>query len=322
MSAFRDVVQDMVGRHVVRTSSGDWDEPALRSAFAELAEQGWTRVGLPEGLGGNGGGFADAAEAVTAAAYQGVPTPLADQVLVTNAVATRLGIPLPEECVVPVIAKAGRAARVPWASWASHLLVADREGGVGLVEAGAARVTNGANLAGLPADTVLLDVSPPGTGGAEAATLIEGYGALARGVQIAAALERCRHLTVTYLRQRKQFGRPLATQPVVRQELAALAGEAAAAAAAARTAVSNPRLREIAAAKVRTGLAATTGARIAHQLHGAMGITREYELQVHTRSMWAWRDEYGSERIWAARLGSDIRESEDDLWTAVVPASL
>ena len=162
------------------------------------------------------------------------------------------------------------------------------------------------------------------------------FGALARSVQMAAALRRCRDLTVTYARQRRQFGRALADLPVIQQELAALAGEAAAAGAAAGAAVretveqaaggrgdwrTGPAARAVAAAKARAGLAATAGATSAHQIHGAIGITREYELHAHTRSLWAWRDEYGAERAWTRRLGEAVSAAPGGLGAGLVPAS-
>jgi acyl-CoA dehydrogenase len=345
MSEIRDAVTALLGGHALRAADGGQDDGAARAAFAELTAQGWTRVGLPESLGGNGGTLADAADVAAAATYLGVATPLADQVLIANAAAGLLGIAVPEAatCVLPVVAEAGTATRVPWASWASHLLVADRAGEVALVAASDVRVTPGANLADLPSDGVTLGGSAGNAttgagvgrgGGAAAADLITLLGALARSVQIAAALSRCQDLSVTYARQRRQFGRALADLPVIQQELAALAGEVAAAQSASRAAIgeaadgpgdwwtasAGAAARSIAAAKVRAGLAATAGARSAHQIHGAIGITREYELHVHTRSLWAWRDEYGAERTWARRLGDTVRASPDGLWASIVPA--
>ena len=60
----------------------------------------------------------------------------------------------------------------------------------------------------------------------------------------------------------------------------------------------------IAAAKLRTGEAASNGAAIAHQVHGAMGFTQEYPLHYATRRLWSWRDEFGNESYWAERLGA------------------
>jgi len=337
MSDVRDAVLALLGRHAERPAGGQ-DDRRCRAAFAELAEHGWTRVGLPEDLGGHGGSLAEAAEVAEAASYHGAATPLADQVLIANAAAARLGMALPEAatCVLPVITDAGQGAAVPWASWATHLLVADRAGGTALVPACEARMTPGSNLSGLPSDLVELPGRVPGSDGADAAELLMGLGALARSVQIAAALRRCQDLSVTHARQRRQFGKALADLPVIQHELAALAGETAAAEAASRAAITAvmaatantgppqpggmPALA-IATAKVRAGLAATRGARSAHQIHGAMGITREYELHVHTLSMWAWRDEYGAERDWAQRLGVTVRSAPEGLWASLVPAS-
>jgi acyl-CoA dehydrogenase len=348
MSEIRDAVSALLSGRGLRAADGGQDDGTPRAAFAELTAQGWTRVGLPERLGGNGGTLADAVDVAAAATYLGVATPLADQVLIANAAAGLLGIAVPASatCVLPVVVNAGMATGVPWASWASHLLVADRAREVALIAASEARVTPGANLAGLPSDGVTLggagskaasgaDVARGAAGsGAAAADLITLLGALARSVQIAAALSRCQDLSVTYARQRRQFGRALADLPVIQQELAALAGEAAAAEAASRAAIgeaaggpagwwtapAQAAARSVAAAKVRAGLAATAAARSAHQIHGAIGITREYELHVHTRSLWAWRDEYGAERTWARRLGDTVRSSPDGLWASMVPA--
>jgi acyl-CoA dehydrogenase len=40
------------------------------------------------------------------------------------------------------------------------------------------------------------------------------------------------------------------------------------------------------------------------QLHGAVGITREYALHRYTRQLWAQRDADQSEYEWTRRLGA------------------
>ena len=59
----------------------------------------------------------------------------------------------------------------------------------------------------------------------------------------------------------------------------------------------------IAAAKVRAGEAATRACSIAHQVHGAIGFTREHSLHFATRRLWAWREQFGSDAWWAEALG-------------------
>jgi acyl-CoA dehydrogenase len=46
-----------------------------------------------------------------------------------------------------------------------------------------------------------------------------------------------------------------------------------------------------------------------------MGFTQEYSLQHATRRLWAWRDEAGSEAVWAQRLGQRLATAgADALW--------
>jgi len=74
-------------------------------------------------------------------------------------------------------------------------------------------------------------------------------------------------------------------------------------------------LLEVAVAKVRVGEAAGNGAAIAHQVHGAMGFTYEHSLHHSTRRLWAWREEFGNETLWAGRLGRLIAEhGAGELW--------
>ena len=65
-------------------------------------------------------------------------------------------------------------------------------------------------------------------------------------------------------------------------------------------------LAETAAAKLRIGQAAHTLTALAHQVHGAIGFTEEYSLQLWTRRLWAWREEFGNETDWARELGSAV----------------
>ncbi|HSM95114.1 MAG TPA: acyl-CoA dehydrogenase family protein [Rhizomicrobium sp.] len=130
---------------------------------------------------------------------------------------------------------------------------------------------------------------------------------LARAGQIAGAISAALTLSVEYTRQRQQFGKPLAAFQAIQQQLAVLAEEAAAsraaASAAARAADRGEAKFEIASAKLRANIAAGQAASIAHQVHGAIGFTREYELQKFTRRLWAWRSEYGNDRHWADEIG-------------------
>ena len=129
-------------------------------------------------------------------------------------------------------------------------------------------------------------------------------------------------MTVAYTTQRIQFGKPIAKFQAVQQSAAVLAEQTAAAGAAADMAAEafadGIDINAIAAAKTFAGDAAGIGAGLAHQLHGAIGFSREYALNHRTRRLWSWRDEYGNDTDWAALLGSHLaRAGAASLWTEI-----
>lgn len=330
----RQAVADLLGSLAVE--DGEWSETGAKDVFARLANEGWTRVGLPEELGGADGDFEDAAAVAAACAASAHQLPLADLVIVTGRTLELAGLSLPAdaECALTL----GTAARldstglhvevapVPWGRWASHFVVAAAESegtSVHLVDAAHATIGTGANLAGEPRDEVVLS-GAPSLASVHVDRPIDDVigqirlaGALARSIQIAAASEAALQMCVTYCSDRRQFGRRLTEFQAVQQELAALKGEATAAAAAVDLAIgavvldrtSLPRA-PIATAKARAGMAAGVAARSAHQLHGAIGITLEYPLHHHTTKLWSWRDECGDEFDWAATLLDDVTSDE------------
>ena len=125
-----------------------------------------------------------------------------------------------------------------------------------------------------------------------------------------------------YATERRQFGKPIGAYQAIQQNLAVLAGHAAAADIAAahafRAADRGDAAFEIGVAKVRAGEAAGIGASIAHQVHGALGFTYEHDLQFVTRRLWAWRAEFGGEGWWATALGREVAGwGADALWSTV-----
>ena len=319
---------------------GQWP----KALWDALEESGLTLTWVPDTLGGAGAEMIDGFAVLRAAGRANAPVPLAET-LMAGWLLAQAGIQAPggPMTIAPINADGrieltngalrGRARQVPFARNAGHIVVLAQQNGaasVALVPAGAVMTSAGTSLAGEPRDTVSFDgasaaASAP-VSDLDMAGLVQ-LGAAMRAQQMAGALEHILDQSVHWSLDRVQFGRPIAKFQAVQHSLAALAGEVAAAGAAAdgaaeaiaRHGVGNETTEaEVAIAKVRVGEAAGNGAAIAHQVHGAMGFTYEHSLHHATRRLWSWREEFGNETQWAERLGRMVAaRGADALWPFV-----
>lgn len=137
---------------------------------------------------------------------------------------------------------------------------------------------------------------------------------LLRAAQLAGAAARARDLAVEYAGERRQFGQPINRFQAVQHQLAEMAGEAAIARAGVDQALRDPSPLRVAAAKAVAGRAAARVAAIAHQVHGAIGFTKEHSLHRSTTSIWRWRDEEGTDTEHAITVGRGL--AGRDIWAA------
>jgi acyl-CoA dehydrogenase len=151
-------------------------------------------------------------------------------------------------------------------------------------------------------------------------------GAWARCNQIIGALDAACELTVAHTSERVQFGRQLIKFQAVQHSLATMAGEieraraatALAVAAAADHGFDHPAIDyAVTVAKVAVGRAVDPVTTIAHQLHGAIGVTIEHRLWRSTMQARNWVDEFGTTGHYARHLGR-IAVSAVDPWDVVV----
>jgi acyl-CoA dehydrogenase len=287
-----------------------------------LEETGLARLTLPAEAGGSEGTLQDAAVVLAAAGAHAARVPLVETDLLAGWLLHAAGVPLPDGPLTAVAGALeidgttvrGEVRRVPWARAAAGLAVL-AGAHVVLLGPGAVTLVEGTNLAEEPRDTVTVDGAAvavvPAPDGAAAELRLRA--ALGRALLIAGAARGALAATVRYAGERVQFGRPIGRFQAVQQQLALAAGEVAAASAAASAAAATaaadgfaaPSTRfAVGAAKSRTGEAAGAVARIAHQVHGAIGFTREHDLRLWTTRLWAWRDEDGSDAEWNAELGA------------------
>lgn len=120
-------------------------------------------------------------------------------------------------------------------------------------------------------------------------------------------------MTLQYANDRSQFGKPIGKFQAIQQQLAVMAEQVAAATVAAElgfdAAGTVPDSLRAAMAKARTSEAVTSIAATAHAVHGAIGVTQEYDLQLFTRRMHEWRIAHGSEQYWNRAIGETLLAS-------------
>ncbi|MEZ5681658.1 MAG: acyl-CoA dehydrogenase family protein [Erythrobacter sp.] len=217
------------------------------------------------------------------------------------------------EMVDPLFAKLGPGASMDH-DWARveelglpQLLVPETGGGFGGTWEDALVVFR---LAGFHALALPLPEAIIATRADEGSDEHSRLGAFMRSAQIAGALDAALALSVAYVNERQQFGRPLGKFQAVQQSLATFACEAAAANCAAMGAAQaldrGDAEFEIAAAKLRANRAVGIGATVAHQVHGAIGFTQEYALNHLTRRLWQWRSDFGNDAHWSERIGASV----------------
>ncbi len=260
--------------------------------------------------------------------------PFVDSEALARWAAKGAGLPMTDDETLAVVGVSGRRddgagvagrvaeARVKWGRHADRLLVLLDEGPrcfACVVPRDALRFVPGSNVAAEPLDRCSIETVdalrwtevPRAFGPSSLAR----RGALLRVAGMLGASTTLQSLTIQYASDRRQFGKSLSHFQVIQSQLAAMAGELAAmeamfetalaAAEAAREDASWDGL-EIAATKVRAGIAVQTMAGVAHQVHGAIGFTREYPLHLYSRRLWAWREEYGNDTYWSGVLGAAL----------------
>lgn len=132
--------------------------------------------------------------------------------------------------------------------------------------------------------------------------------------QMAGALGTVLASTLQYANDRKQFGRPIGKFQSIQHQLAVMSEHVCAARMAAQLGCSGtgavPDRLRVATAKARCSQAALVVSEMAHAIHGAIGFTEEFDLQLYTRRLHAWRQTAGSEAYWHDVAGHALMAQE------------
>ncbi|GGL13026.1 acyl-CoA dehydrogenase family protein [Nocardia jinanensis] len=337
----RALVEDLGGRSWDRLT-GRRSRPARLDGvlWGNLEETGLSRLTTTADLGA---GPAQAAVLLTGLAGFACPVPVAETDLLAAWIAAETSLPVPESGPLTLGFASATAdgsmltatvSDVPWASdCAAVVVVLGVEGRrfVAVIDPAAHRVSTTDDLAGEPRGR--FEVSVRRDRCAElsdrAFTELERRGAWARCLQVVGSLRSAVALTITHTRDRVQFGRSLSKFQSVQHELAALSGSVERGSVAAGMAVAAAEDRGFAAAetdfavavaKVTLGQCVDEVVSTAHQLHGAIGVTAEHALWLHTMRARAAIAGFGSPRRWSEKLGERLLTADNpwDVLTASI----
>jgi acyl-CoA dehydrogenase len=322
------------------------DEGWRETLWQALTDAGLPLAWVPENLGGSDATLADGFAILGVAGRFAVAVPLAET-MTAGWLLARAGLAAPASPMTVAPARphdrvelnqdgtlSGSAFAVPYAENSQHAAVlaeGNKGAAIALVKTSSCQLSKGCNLAGDPANVVTfgrvkpLRIAPAPTGFDRSSLML--MGSTIRSVQTAGVLETLLSLSLAYANERIAFERPIAKFQAIQQNLAKLAGEVAAALAAAGSAADaiaqasmfdDAVMLEAASAKIRCAEAAAEGSAIAHQVFGAIGFTREHMLHRFTLRALSWRDDFGNESYWAAELGKQIASrGADEFWPLV-----
>ena len=114
--------------------------------------------------------------------------------------------------------------------------------------------------------------------------------------------------TLQYANERQQFGKPIGKFQAIQHQLSVMSEHVFASRMSAQMVFTGTGLLvnplRTAIAKARTSEAALEVAALSHSIHGAIGFTAEYDLQLYTRRLNLWRQTAGSESYWHDQVGA------------------
>lgn len=149
-------------------------------------------------------------------------------------------------------------------------------------------------------------------GGPELVDAAFDRGALAAAAQLLGVSRSLIEMTTEYAKERQQFGKPIGVNQAVKHQLAdarvalEFAQPLALRAAASMASGDQNRSSHVSMAKASASDAADLAAKVALQLHGAIGYTFEYDLHLWLKRAWTLSATWGSAAQHRHRVGTAL----------------
>jgi alkylation response protein AidB-like acyl-CoA dehydrogenase len=271
-------------------SWGTGDPSRGLEVLGRLAKVGVAGLAVPERFGGAGAGPVELVVVFEELGRHAVPGPLVESFAVVPAMLD--GVPDAQRWLSPLatgelLATVALPPHVPYAldaDVATPFFVRD-----GSVHTG----VSGARLASVDATRRLFEVSA----GEELGAAGSGFevGVLCCAAQLVGLGRGMLALASAYVKQRKQFGRPVGEFQAVKHHLASVHVALELARPLVHGAAVTLAARDVSAARVAASDAAYRAARAALQVHGAVGFTLEYDLGLWLTKVRALRSAWGTQ---------------------------
>lgn len=304
--AAREVLAGQCTPAVVRViEAGGRTTAVTQALWAQLEATGLADALLPEVDGGAGLNLGQAFGVLEQCGAHALPLPLAET-MVARALLVQAGAARP---VGSVALAQGQV--MTDGSWHCALVRNGAMADVVLVQAAgtwrllqAAHASSQAQASALDATLTWTAAQVKATAevAVDAQQQVRSWQAAVAAAQMAGAMGQVFQRTLQYANERQQFGRPIGKFQAIQHQLAVMSEHVFAARMAAQLGCSSngllPDRLRVATAKARCSEAALVVSELAHAIHGAIGFTEEYDLQLFTRRLHSWRQTAGSEAYW------------------------
>jgi acyl-CoA dehydrogenase len=295
----------------VRRAEEDGD---VAEILRDVDESGFMDALVPESRGGSGLSLADVVPLFLAAGEHLLPIPFAETMVARAVIAAAGAQPPPGRTIV--LWPAARTGRL-----ISQVDPPCERSSLALMQRGTEFLLLPMTLGERRADPFRmwsarpeLDASPLAAFALPHVDLLH-WAAAITAANMAGAMERLLGLSLAHVNSRQQFGRPIGKFQAIQQQLSVFAERAVAARVAARIGLTGSALtldgRRVAIAKSIANESARASVSIAHAVHGAIGISEAYDLQLYTRRLARWQVSFGSDAYWQRYLGGSRLKSPE-----------